>query len=831
MAYGTAAGDLANVGTDTFTGVNAVQGSYFADTLYGSNNGSSATKSFDGGAGNDTIDGRGGFDQAYYNSAIGTVSGINVTVATNNVVGDAFHVVGDASIGTDTLIHIKSIRGTNFADTFNATGYNGASADLPNGPTFNEFEGLGGDDIITGNNLTGLAATRLTYGSASAGVTVDLAAHTASGDASVGTDTITGVNRVRGSFFNDTISGDANDNTLEGQGGNDVINGRGGNDTLTGGSGNDQLDGGDGIDRAIYTDATGPITVNLAAGTASGSGVGNDSTLISIEQIRGSAFADIYVATGYTGVSPIGSFQANANEFEGMAGNDVITGNGATQLSYLNATSSVTVNFTSWVAGLGASGTATGDASVGTDTFTGVQVVRGSEFSDTFHGSNNLTGVENFQGRGGDDLIDGGGGFDRASYWFRTDDNVTGGITVNMAAGTVNGDASVGHDTLLSVEAVRGTNFADTYNATGFTASSTNAGSAGVNNLGAAFNEFEGLGGNDSITGNGNTRVSYINATDAVTVEIATGTAHSTVGDLANVGNDTFAGVNAVQGSYFADTLSGSNNAANTTEFFDGGAGNDTIDGLGGFDQAFYSNAIGTVSGISVNMAAGIVGGDVSIGTDTLRSIESVRGTNFADTYDATGFGQAGALNIGNNGTFNDFEGLAGNDTITGNGNTRVTFVNATGGVTVDVAAGTATGDASVGTDTFTGVSQVRGSQFADTLFGNGSNNTLDGQGGNDILDGRGGNDTLTGGGGADTFVFHSNFLTITDFNQGSGAFNSAEGDLIDITALSINAQQLSDLIANTLTGNQLDFGNGNVIQVTGIDVHTQLSINNFIHS
>ena len=208
-----------------------------------------------------------------------------------------------------------------------------------------------------------------------------------------------------------------------------------------------------------------------------------------------------------------------------------------------------------------------------------------------------------------------------------------------------------------------------------------------------------------------------------------------------------------------------------------------------------------------------------------------MRGTNFADTYDATGFGQAGALNIGNNGTFNDFEGLAGNDTITGNGNTRVTFVNATGGVTVDVAAGTATGDASVGTDTFTGVSQVRGSQFADTLFGNGSNNTLDGQGGNDILDGRGGNDTLTGGGGADTFVFHSNFLTITDFNQGSGAFNSAEGDLIDITALSINAQQLSDLIANTLTGNQLDFGNGNVIQVTGIDVHTQLSINNFIHS
>ena len=69
--------------------------------------------------------------------------------------------------------------------------------------------------------------------------------------------------------------------------------------------------------------------------------------------------------------------------------------------------------------------------------------------------------------------------------------------------------------------------------------------------------------------------------------------------------------------------------------------------------------------------------GDVSIGTDTLRSIELVRGTNFADTYDATGFDQAGALNIGNSGTFNEFEGLAGDDIITGNGNTRRDLLSA----------------------------------------------------------------------------------------------------------------------------------------------------------
>ena len=46
-------------------------------------------------------------------------------------------------------------------------------------------------------------------------------------------------------------------------------------------------------------------------------------------------------------------------------------------------------------------------------------------------------------------------------------------------------------------------------------------------------------------------------------------------------------------------------------------------------------------------------------------------------------------------------------------------FYNATGGVTVDLAAGTVTGDASVGSDIITGgVNSVVGSQFGDTIYG-----------------------------------------------------------------------------------------------------------------
>ena len=65
--------------------------------------------------------------------------------------------------------------------------------------------------------------------------------------------------------------------------------------------------------------------------------------------------------------------------------------------------------------------------------------------------------------------------------------------------------------------------------------------------------------------------------------------------------------------------------------------------------------------------------------------MEAVRGTNFDDLYDATGFGDVGAVNVGSLGTFNDFAGAGGNDTIIGNGNTRLNYQLAAGSVTADL--------------------------------------------------------------------------------------------------------------------------------------------------
>ena len=496
----------------------------------------------------------------------------------------------------------------------------------------------------------------------------------------------------------------------------------------------------------------------MVSGDAS---VGAD-TLRSIEYIRGTNFADTYIAVGYQTPSPVSPLDipiisSVSNTFEGGGGNDVIfgsagtqasysTGFGGTQISYADALDGVTVDL---LAGT-AHGTAANDvANVGTDTFTGVNAIIGSDFNDTLLGSNTLTHTDVFYGGKGDDFIDGRAGYDFITYTsFLNPTSVTGGISVNLAAGIVTGDLSIGTDTLRSVELVRGTQFNDVYNAANFGAvgflntSTNNVGDRGT------FNQFEGMGGDDTITGNGNTRIDYYFALAAVTVDLAAGTAHSTVADNAGVGNDTIlSGVNSVHGSSYNDNLSGS--AGN--EYFLGSYGDDTIDGKGGFDRAVYSTSQddALTGGINVDLAAGTVTGDASVGHDTLRSIEGITGSDFADTYVAIGYGLAGALNIGNNGTFNEIEGGGGNDTITGNGNTRVAFYHALDGVTVDLGAGTSHGTAPgdvafVGTDTFTGVTAVAGSAFADIIAG--SNNATGteefaGRAGNDLIDGKGGFD------------------------------------------------------------------------------------------
>ncbi|OQW55470.1 MAG: hypothetical protein A4S14_12520 [Proteobacteria bacterium SG_bin9] len=620
-----------------------------------------------------------------------------------------------------------------------------------------------------------------------------------------------------GTLGNDTLTGGGGNDSIDGLDGSDIINGGAGNDLLFGGAGrdfltggldNDILDGGSNFDRAVYTDATGGVTINLGLGTAFGGGIGND-TLVNIEAARGSQFADTYISTGFTGSSGIAGSPIGFNEFEGMGGDDTIVGyvnplgQAQTRAAYVNATGSVTVDLQA--------GTASGDASVGNDTLTNVNVVFASNFDDTIRGSNNgAFTYEAFEGRAGNDLIDGRGGFDRADYI--TDAATTSGITVNMASGTVTGDSTVGTDTLRSVEAVRGTNFDDVYVATGF--GLAGALNPAVNNVGSngTFNEFGGSGGNDTITGNGFTRLAFNNATAGIDVDINLGKA---TGDV-SVGTDTFTGVNAIAATVFNDTLRGS--AIN--ENFQGNAGDDFIDGRGGFDTAVYNNFSYNTGGITVNMAAGTVTGDSSIGTDTLRQVEGIQATYFDDTYNAQNFGAAGFLdgnlnNVGNNGNFNQFEGLAGNDVITGNGNTRILYGNAAGPVNVNLATGIATGDVTtVGTDTITGgVNSVSGSVSGDTIVGNSQTNILIGAGGSDSIDGGGGGDMaiFTGARADYTIALNTPALgqvRVTDNVAGrDGADTLTNVEVVQFSNASVLIASGSLANPIDLTSNTLPFG------------------------
>ena len=791
---GAALNNLSNVfvGSVSFVPVvGAILGDAGNNVLTGTN----GNDVFQGFGGNDTINGLSGFDRALYTDA---TAGITVDLTAGTVSGPG--------VGNDTLVGIEAIQGSNFADHYSAVGFTGNSG-VPGTPIgFNGFEGMGGDDVIVGTvNPSGQRSTRISYQSATAAVTVDFVAGTGVGDASVGNDSFTNVNAVIGSAFADVLRGSDNPNgtyeQYDGRAGNDLIEGRGG------------------YDLAVYNNdpsTTTGITVNLAAGTVTGDATIGIDTLRSVEAVRGTSFADTYDATGFGGNSTNAGSNGTFNNFDGGAGNDTIIGNGNTRIQYSQSLDGVTVD----IAAGTAQGTAAGDiAKVGTDTFTGVNSVVGSMFADAISGSGNN---DTFMGLAGNDFIDGRGGFDTAVYNNLT--YTTGGVAVDMASGSVTGDASTGTDTLRSIESVQGTIFADTYVAINF-------GAAGfldpaANNVGnnGTFNQFEGLGGNDTITGNGNTRIAYFNATAGVTITFglnswtstSSGASGTVTGD-ASVGTDTFSGVGSASGSSFADTITGSDNPNNTAEDFSGRAGNDTIDGKGGFDRAFYNNDP-TASGIQIDMASGVVTGDTAIGTDTLRSIESIRGTNFADVYVATNFGVSGA-NVGTFGSFNEFEGMGGDDSIVGNGNTRLAFYNALAGVTVDLNAGishgTASGDvAGVGNDTFSGAVAVRGSNFADEIFGDAFANILEGRDGDDRLDGRGGADTLTGGNGADTFIFADGGGTdfVTDFNR-------AQGDMIDVSGVAVISTFADVQSRATVSGGNtvIDLGGGNTLTLTGV--------------
>jgi Ca2+-binding RTX toxin-like protein len=171
----------------------------------------------EGRGGNDHLDGGDGVDTASYATATG---GVRVDLS---LVG----VQDTGSAGSDVLVSIENLIGSSFADVLR--GNAGA----------NRIDAGAGDDLIDG----GAGEDTLSYASAPAGVSVNLALTTAQATGGAGRDTIQGLEHLIGSRFADVLTGSAGPNALQAGEGNDL---------LWGSLGADRHSGGPGADRFLY---------------------------------------------------------------------------------------------------------------------------------------------------------------------------------------------------------------------------------------------------------------------------------------------------------------------------------------------------------------------------------------------------------------------------------------------------------------------------------------------------------------------------------------------------------------------------------------------------
>ena len=185
----------------------------------------------------------------------------------------------------------------------------------------------------------------------------------------------------------------------------------------------------------------------------------------------------------------------------------------------------------------------------------------------------------------------------------------------------------------------------------------------------------------------------------------------------------------------------------------DGASGADVLDGRSGFDYARY---LSSTSGLSANLSnpaenTGDAAGDVYI------SIEGLMGSDFFDSLTGNG----GSNWLVGEGDADALDGQAGFD--------YAAYWTASAGLTASLATPAInTGDAAG--DTYVSIEGLVGSNFGDTLIGDGGDNHLRGEAGADSLIGGDGIDTAVYLGNRASYSIAENggSITIIDIRAGS---------------------------------------------------------------
>ena len=787
--------------------VAALTGSAYADNIFGL-------------AGNDAMNGGAGNDRLIGGLGVDTMDGATGSDTYEWATGDGNDTIADTST---SLTETDTLKLTNVASTGAVLTRSGN----------NLLVTIGAEVITITNRLaTTVDGKGIEAISFSDGVTWNL-------------QDILAKTAMNGTSGNETLTGSAYADNIYGLAGTDTINAGAGDDKLVGGVGLDTLDGGlgndtyewvyyDGSDTITDTSASLTETDKLKLSNVASTGVtlerlANDlnikvtgtletikitnqflTTGVGIEvlafsggvswtrneifnqtrTIVGSGTADTLDGTPYDDTI---SGLIDADILNGNGGNDTLVGGqGADTLSgglgvdtayYANSTAGVTVNLT-----IATAQTSTGDASG--DILSGIENITGSVFADTLTGDGNNNLLE---GKAGADTQIGGLGVDTASYA-----TSAAGVTVNLTlstAQTSTGDAS--GDILSGIENITGSAFADTL---------TGDGNANVIDGGAGNDVVDGGAGDDTLIGGigadtlagglGTDSIVYAASAAGVTVNLTLATAQTSTGDASG---DILSGIENITGSAFADTLTGDGNA----NMIDGGAGDDTL--IGGIGADTLAGGLGTDSigyaastaGVTVNLTlatAQTSTGDAS--GDILSGIENITGSAFADTL--TGDDNNNVL-----------EGKAGADTLAGGlGTDSIGYAASTAGVTVNLTLATAqtsTGDASG--DILSGIENITGSAFADTLTGDDNNN---------VLEGKAGADTLAGGLGVDMASYASSAAgVVVNLLTGSTGGGDASGDVLS-SIENITGSALADTLTGDANANTLDGGAGNDVLVGG---------------
>ncbi|MCS6627354.1 Ig-like domain-containing protein [Roseibacterium beibuensis] len=424
-------------------------------------------------------------------------------------------------------------------------------------------------------------------------------------------------------------------------------------------------------------------------------------------------------------------------------------------------------------------------------------------------------------------LVQGQTATDSFTYTIIDEEGVTSTSTLTVTITGVGGGVISGDGVLI------GTAFGDII--TGGAGSDVLVGQGGndlVDGGEGAANEMYGGTGNDIIIVRqaGDTVIEFENeGTDTIQTTLQAYTlAAPNVENLAYIGAGSFegtggAGANAITGGAGNDILAGLGgddtlNGGLGDDVLRGGAGLDVLIGGGGVDAADYSQAAGAVT---ASLTTGSASNDGDGGTDGFSGVENLLGSAFGDSL--TGNGAANQLS---GGVGNDvLSGLNGDDVLIGGagvdvlngggGVDTVDYSGAASGMRAQLNSNASTNDGDGGTDTFSGIENLTGSAFNDTLIGDGGANVLRGGLGSDTLIGLAGNDVLWGGSGAanalqggtgdDLYMLEANDTVIEFSGEGT--------DTVDAR---INTYVLANHVEKLIFGGAGNFnGTGNALNNT----------------